>query len=101
MAGAEDMLDALARSGRSGRDLLVAFRTMSAFVMGFAQVELAGPLSVGPRESADAIIERVRSLPAERFPRLIEIAGAAADSSAEAEFHAALDLVVRALDSAE
>src|SRR6185369_14214568 len=46
LAVAEALLAALARSGRTGHELLIAFRTVSAFVMGFAQAELAGPLAV-------------------------------------------------------
>ncbi|OXM70150.1 hypothetical protein [Amycolatopsis sp. KNN50.9b] len=41
LAPAVALLRALARGGRSGRDLLVAFRVVSRF----AQAELAGPLS--------------------------------------------------------
>ncbi|WP_059010514.1 TetR/AcrR family transcriptional regulator [Streptomyces specialis] len=99
LAGAEDMLDALARGGRSGARLLIAFRLVSGFVMGFAQAELAGPLSIAPEETAEEVIARVRALPADRFPRLIEIAEAALDSGPEAEFHAGLDLIITGLTS--
>ena len=37
---AEGLLDALARGGRSGAELLIAFRTVSGFVMGLAQAQL-------------------------------------------------------------
>src|SRR4051812_9579495 len=56
---AEALLGALARSGRSGRRLLVAFRAVTAFVTGFAQVELAGPLSLDAGETAELIIGRI------------------------------------------
>jgi len=98
LTGAEALLAALARGHRSGAELLVAFRTVSGFVMGFAQAELAGPLSIAPDEDADAVIARVRELPRERFPRLIEIAEAATASSPEQEFHAGLDLIIDGLD---
>src|SRR5256885_17056833 len=42
---AETLWAALARSGRSGAELLVAFRTVSGFVMGLAQAQLAAPMS--------------------------------------------------------
>ncbi|GAB2618146.1 hypothetical protein GCM10027168_58080 [Streptomyces capparidis] len=100
LTGGEHLLAALARSGRSGAELLVAFRAVSGFVMGFAQAELAGPLSIAPDEDAATIIDRVRALPPDRFPRLIEIAGAAATSSAEREFHSGLDLIISGLDNA-
>lgn len=91
---AEALLRALAWSGRSGADLLVAFRTVSGFVMGFAQAQLADPLT--PDEDQDDIA-RAQALPAERFPRLIEIAGAAAKLGADREFRAGLDIVMAGL----
>lgn len=93
----EALLDALARSGRSGRELLVAFRAVSALIMGLAQAELAGPLSLQAAESADETIARFRALPLERFPHLIEIASAAIGSTAQEEFNAGLDLLLAGL----
>ena len=93
-AWSEALLGALARSGRSQHRLLVAFRAVTALVMGFAQAELAGPLSV---ESPRAIIARFRALPAGRYPRLIEIAGAARRSAAEREFRDGLTLLLAGL----
>ena len=94
---AEALLAALARSGRSRRSLLIAFRAVSAFVMGFAQAELAGPLAVEAGEQARAVIRRVRSLPRARYPRLVEIATSAATSRAEREFRLGLDLLLDGL----
>lgn len=94
----EALLDALARSGRSGPALLVAFRAVSALIMGLAQAELAGPLSLQAAESADETIARFRALPPERFPHLIEIASAAIESTATEEFNAGLDLLLAGLD---
>lgn len=91
---AEALLRSLARSGRSGADLLVAFRTVSGFVMGFAQAQLADPLT--PDEDR-ADIARAKALPTERFPHLIEIAGAAAKLGADREFRAGLDIVMAGL----
>lgn len=93
----EALLGALARSGRSGASLLVAFRALSALITGLAQSELAGPLAVQAAESAQDTIARFRALPAERFPKLIEIAGAAMDSTAQREFQASLDLLLAGL----
>jgi len=97
LAVAEALLDALSRSGRSGQRLLVAFRAVSALVMGFAQAELAGPLAVEAGEAAEAVIRRIRALPRQRYRRLIEIAGAAARSNPEREFRAGLDLLLDGL----
>lgn len=97
---AEALLRALARSGRTGVDLLVAFRTVSGFVMGLAQAQLADPVS--PQDSsqddgANPDVKRAQALAAERFPRLIEIAGAAAKMGADREFRAGLDIVMAGL----
>jgi len=90
---AEALLDALAGSGRSGSELLIAFRTVSGFVMGLAQAQLAGPLSAG----ADPDIARAQALPPARYPRLIEIAKAATRLGADREFRAGLDIVMTGL----
>jgi len=95
---AEALLAALARGGRSGHRLLVAFRAVSALVMGFAQVELAGPLSRRAGETATTAIRRVRALSPEAFPHLIEIAEAATTSDAGREFRRGLDLLLAGLD---
>ena len=93
---AEALLRALARSGRSGVDLLVAFRTVSGFVMGLAQAQLADPLS-SQDDGTNPDVKRAQALAAERFPRLIEIAGAAAKVGADREFRAGLDIVMAGL----
>jgi AcrR family transcriptional regulator len=90
---AEGLLDALARSGRSGTELLIAFRTVSGFVMGLAQAQLAGPVS-----AEDPDIARAQALPPMRYPRLIEIAKAAARIGPDREFRAGLDIVMAGLN---
>jgi AcrR family transcriptional regulator len=90
---AEGLLDALARGGRSGTELLIAFRTVSGFVMGLAQAQLAGPLST----ATDTDVARAQALPPERYPRLIEIAKAATKLGADREFRAGLDIVMAGL----
>ncbi|MGV9612594.1 hypothetical protein [Nocardia xishanensis] len=52
LAPAGALLQALADSGRSGLDLLVAFRAVSGFVTGFAQAELANPFRRPPAGTA-------------------------------------------------
>jgi len=96
----EALLDALARSGRSGEDLLVAFRAVQALVMGFAQVEIAGPLTRAAGERPQALIRRFRALEPESYPHLIEIATAATTSRPEAEFECGLDALLAGLESA-
>ncbi len=99
LAPAEAILRALADSGRSGRDLLMAFRTVFGFVVGLAQAQLAGPHAPSPDGEADPTIARVQALPPEQFPKLIEIAQAAAGVAPEDEFHAGLDIVLAGLDA--
>ncbi|UGT61817.1 TetR/AcrR family transcriptional regulator [Nocardia asteroides] len=94
---AEALLRALARSGRTGTELLVAFRTVSGYVTGFAQAELAGPLSLDRNDSPDAITARMAALPAEQFPGLIEIAHAARTSDPESEFTAGMEILLAGL----
>lgn len=89
---AEALLAALAGSGRSGADLLVAFRTVSGFVMGLAQAQLAGAPTADHPDVA-----RAQALPAERFPRLIEIARAATRLGPDREFRAGLDILMAGL----
>ena len=89
---AEGLLEALARSGRSDTDLLVAFRTVSGFVMGLAQAQLAGtPASDHPD------VARAQALPEALYPRLIEIAKAATRLGPDREFGAGLDIVMAGL----
>jgi AcrR family transcriptional regulator len=92
---AEALLEALSRSGRSGPSLLAAFRAVLGFVTGLAQVRLARQ----PSEE-DANITRVRELDAARFPRLIEIAGAAARVGPDYELRAGLDIILAGLSPA-
>ncbi|WP_328712804.1 TetR/AcrR family transcriptional regulator [Nocardia salmonicida] len=94
LAPAEALLRALSHSGRSGRDLLIAFRTVSGYISGFAQAELTSPLSAA---TPGAVTERIAALPADRFPKLIEIATVAADSDPQEEFRAGLQLILAGL----
>jgi AcrR family transcriptional regulator len=92
----EALLSALARGGHRDQALLAAFRAVTGFVMGFAQAELQGPLSAqtgGPEEA----IARFQALPAGRYPRLVEIATAAAASDPAVEFRAGLDALLAGL----
>ena len=93
----EALLRTLARGGYAGSHLLVAFRAVSALIMGSAQAELAGPLTLQAGESAGETIARFQALPPDRFPHLIEIATAASTSDAETEFRAGLSILVAGL----
>ncbi len=93
----EALLRTLARSGRTGDRLLVGFRAVSALIMGVAQAELAGPLTLQAGESASETIARFEALPPDLFPHLIEIAKAASTSDPETEFRASLAILVDGL----
>jgi hypothetical protein len=93
---AEALLNALAGSGRSGADLLAAFRVVQGFVIGMAHAELAGPRAQPPGQ---AITARIAGLPSDRFPHLVEMAHAARTSDPHAEFHAGLKIVIAGLDT--
>lgn len=97
---AESLLGALRRAGFGGFGLLTAFRAVSGFVTGFAQAELAGPLSAARGEGFDTVLARAQALPADRYAGLREIAEAAAHAEPAAEFGAALDLVLAGLSAA-
>lgn len=91
----EALAGALARGGRSGDDLLIAFRAVTALVGGFAQVELASPLATEP--AAD-VVERVRAQ-GERYPQLARVAESARVSDPQVEFLGALKALLAGLDA--
>ena len=93
---AEALAAALARSGRSGFELLVAFRAVMGVVMGIAQAELAGPL--GPERDATAAAERFGAVAGELNPTLAALAGVAGQDP-QREFDAGLDIVLAGLAS--
>jgi AcrR family transcriptional regulator len=94
---AEALLEGLARSGRSGFDLLVAFRAVTAFVMGFAQAELAGPLAADAGEPAERFIARMRKLPQDEYPLLVQLAAVADPKKTQNEFRAGLHALLQGL----
>jgi AcrR family transcriptional regulator len=96
----EALLAALARSGRSRQQLLIAFRAVQAYVTGFAQVALEGPLAEAAGEAPEEVIGRFSALSEAQFPRLVEVARAAASSRADVEFRAGLRALLVGLASA-
>ncbi|WP_406275772.1 TetR/AcrR family transcriptional regulator [Nocardia sp. NBC_00881] len=96
LAHAEALVRALSSSGRSSQELLVAFRTVLAYITGFAQAELTSPLSAA---TPTVVTERIAALPADLFPKLIEIAAVAANSDPQDEFRAGLQLILTGLQA--
>ncbi|MFI6244277.1 TetR/AcrR family transcriptional regulator C-terminal domain-containing protein [Micromonospora sp. NPDC050795] len=94
LAPAEALAAALARGGLDGVDLFVAFRTVSAFVMGIAQAELAGRLS---REGdANSAAQRVAALAPDALPTLSKLAPVGAAFTGQ-EFERGLTVVLNGL----
>lgn len=89
----EALLEVLARSGRSGRDLLIAFRAVSAFITGSAQAHMAQAPDLG----GDPTIAEVQALAHGLFPRLVEMAKVAERIDTDEEFKAGLDILLAGL----
>lgn len=92
---AEALLQALARSGMSPFDLLIAFRTLNSLVIGLAQAKVAAFGDPGDPQGSHATA--VQALPGEDYPRLREIAAVAATLDPDAEFAAGVDRVLARL----
>ncbi|HLU57955.1 MAG TPA: hypothetical protein VKZ81_21050 [Pseudonocardia sp.] len=76
-----------------GPALLAAFRAVTAFANGFAQVEFASAVAGGER---GGLVDQVLALPPGRYPRLV--GAATTTSNPVAEFRAGLDIVITGLD---
>lgn len=93
----ERLIRALAGSGRTGRPLLAAYRTVFGFVIGLAQAQLVNPRPGSAQDPPDPTVARMQALPANKFPKLIEIASAASQVAPEDEFRAGLDIILAGL----
>ncbi|WP_326551406.1 TetR/AcrR family transcriptional regulator C-terminal domain-containing protein [Micromonospora sp. NBC_01813] len=91
LAPAEALASALARGGLDGVDLFVAFRTVSAFVMGIAQNELAGRLS--HEKDPISAAQRIGELAQGELPTLAELAPVGAAFSGQ-EFERGLTVIL-------
>lgn len=97
LAPIEALLAALNRGGFTGLALLRAYRTLFGFLIGFAQADLAGPVSSGRPASLTDVAASVLALPEDAFPNLRACATAAQTSSSDAEFGYGLDVVLHGL----
>ncbi|MEV6277768.1 TetR/AcrR family transcriptional regulator C-terminal domain-containing protein [Nocardia sp. NPDC051832] len=86
----EAMLGVLAAAGFTGRDRVLAQRTVIGYLLGFLQNEHYAALA-GPGTAAMA------ELAAAEFPYLTETAAEARRLGPAAEFHGGLDIVLRGL----
>ena len=86
----EATLAVLTKAGFSGRDRVIAQRTITNYLLGALQAEHYSPLS-GGGTAAMAALSR------DEFPRLAETAADARRVSADEEFRRGLDVVLRGL----
>lgn len=97
---AERLVEALARGGLEGADLLAAFRAVLALVMGSAQAELAGPLAGPDRDSEQvAVASQIGRLAGTEHPRLAALAVTSQQSHAAADFERGLDMLLAGVGS--
>ena len=94
LAPGEALAAALERGGFEGVDLFVAFRTVSAFVMGIAQAELAGRLS--HEDDPGSAARRIEALAQDALPTLAKLAPVGAVFSGQ-EFERGLTVVLSGL----
>lgn len=97
LAPIEALLAALDRGGFTGMMLLRAYRTLFGFLIGFAQADLAGPVSSGRPAWLPDVSAGVLALPEAAFPHLRACATAAQTSSSDVEFGYGLDAVLHGL----
>jgi AcrR family transcriptional regulator len=99
-AAAERLVEALARAGLEGVDLLAAFRAVLGLVMGSAQAELAGPLAGSERNAEQvAVASRIGRLASVEHPLLAALAVTSQHSNAAADFERALDMLLAGVQS--
>lgn len=89
---AEATLGVLTDAGFSGRQRVIALRTLLAFLLGALQAEHLGPLS---GEGTATMAE----LPASTYPLLAETARLGRRVSPDEEFHGGLEVVLRGLEA--
>jgi len=90
LAWGEAVLAALADAGLRGRDLVIAFRALLAYVLGAVQAEHLGALD-------GAGTRAIAALDADAYPHLTAAARQAARLSADREFRGGLDILLRGL----
>ncbi|MGW2250599.1 TetR/AcrR family transcriptional regulator C-terminal domain-containing protein [Kitasatospora sp. NPDC001660] len=88
----EDQLDRLREAGFSNADAAMVTYLLGTFVQGFVLQEQA-PISAAEatgnssrRDAVDAAADRFRSLPADEFPTLVELAGDLTEPDMDARF---------------
>jgi AcrR family transcriptional regulator len=97
---ADRLIAALGCAGLAGMDLLAGFRAVLGFVMGSAQVELAGPLAGHEREREQiAVAARIGGLAGAEHPHIAALAQTSQQSTAVADFQRGLEILLAGIES--
>jgi AcrR family transcriptional regulator len=91
-AAADALIAALARGGLADTDRLAAFHAVLGLIVGAAQAELAGPLTMG-RSARDAA-ERIGAVASEGFPHVEALSKVAMRTSVEDDFARGLRMLL-------
>jgi AcrR family transcriptional regulator len=91
-AAADALTAALERARLADRDRLAAFHALLGFVVGAAQVELAGPLTRG-RDAADAAA-RIGSVAGATYPHIEALSKVAMQTTVEYDFDRGLRMLL-------
>ncbi len=92
----EHMLDILRTAGFSPKQSLSAFRTLSSYAFGYALSEIRGFALEPARDGSDDRFD-VRTVDAERFPRMREVAPHVTACDHEAEFKSGMGAILAGL----
>jgi AcrR family transcriptional regulator len=88
----------LRQAGFDEQTAIVAFRTLAGYTRGFALEEVTGrALGAQPVGSAERLDPR--TLPADEFPRISELAPLLVDPDRDAEFERGVDLILAGLEA--
>lgn len=96
LAPVDAVLGVLLDAGFSPRDALTAFRTLSGFAYGYALAELRG-LAMESAAGQQGPAPDVLRAEAERFPHLAKVIPYAGTTDRDAEFEAALNIIIAGL----
>lgn len=93
----EIAFDILRRAGLSPRDTVNAFRAVGGYIFGHVMMEV-GNVAPAPGEAAEGVPEEIlRQIPADRFPRLLELLPDLAHCQNDETFGFGLDLLIEGL----
>jgi AcrR family transcriptional regulator len=95
----EIALETLRGAGLSEADTVHAYRAIVGFVIGNVLLEIVGFMNVGDEEHRAHLEQMAAVIPAERFPRVLEMLPAMHDCEPDTEFEQGLDFLLTGLRS--